>query len=212
MEEADLALLTEFRISYESAYREVVEILNEHIHLELSGRIAKTTESIVDKLRRQSIRLNRIQDIAGCRLLVSDLNQQDQVVESICTLFPGASVVDRRAKPSHNYRAVHVIVSRSGKTVEIQVRTGLQQWWARYSEKLSDVVDSRIKYGGGDEVIQRRLAVVSDMAFDLEILEAVARRGNDTMLQSLISRLKREFIQVLEGLVADLDQSEGEKP
>jgi ppGpp synthetase/RelA/SpoT-type nucleotidyltranferase len=35
-------------------------------------------------------------------------------------------VIDRREKPSHGYRAVHVIVECGGRMVEIQVRTELQ--------------------------------------------------------------------------------------
>jgi putative GTP pyrophosphokinase len=60
-------------------------------------------------LRRESIRLTQIQDIAGCRLVVPDVAEQDRVVENVRTLFAKCSIADRREYPSHGYRAVHVI-------------------------------------------------------------------------------------------------------
>ena len=41
------------------------------------------------------------------------------------------------------------------------MRTELQQLWAEWSEKLSDVIDSAIKYGGGDESMREGLAGIS---------------------------------------------------
>lgn len=75
--------------------------------------------------------------------------------------FPKSIVVDRRPKPSHGYRAAHVVVSVSQKLVEIQIRTALQQIWAELSEKLADVIDPAIKYGGGDEYLKQFLANAS---------------------------------------------------
>lgn len=84
-------------------------------------------------------------------------------------LFDKLIVVDRREHPSHGYRAVHVIVDRRGKLIEVQVRTSLQHAWAELSEKLSDEVDSAIKYGSGDEELVSVLAMLSDASMDLEI-------------------------------------------
>lgn len=71
--------------------------------------------------------------------------------------FPKATVVDRRSAPSYGYRAVHVIVEVDGRFVEIQVRTALQHTWAETSEKLSDVIDPAIKYGGGPDQVKGAL-------------------------------------------------------
>ena len=110
-----------------------------------------------------------MQDIAGCRLVVDDILTQDIVVENLKGLFDKVTVVDRRERPSHGYRAVHVIVESHGKLIEIQVRTSLQQAWAQLSEKLADEVDSAIKYGGGDEELVSVLAMMSDASMDVEI-------------------------------------------
>ena len=63
--DADLALLNDFRLSFAPAYEAVVEVLRNALKLEPTGRPAKSTVSIVDKLRRESLRLRQMQDIAG---------------------------------------------------------------------------------------------------------------------------------------------------
>jgi putative GTP pyrophosphokinase len=117
----------------------------EQLALEPTGRRAKSTAAIVDKLRRESIRLSQIQDVAGCRLVVSDVVEQDSVVASFRLSFNDIDVVDRRERPSHGYRAVHIIVRVRNKAVEVQVRTLLQHLWAELSEKLADVSDASLK-------------------------------------------------------------------
>lgn len=175
--EADLRLLDQYRRSFSEAYEIVVGKIRGELGLEPTGRPAKSTTSISDKLRRESIRLTQIQDIAGCRLIVTDIAKQGDVVRSLQSLFEYTNVSDRRGKPSHGYRAVHVIVNFLGKMIEIQVRTSLQHLWAELSEKLSDVIDPAIKYGGGAEKIQALLATASDLVINNEKGEKLAEEG-----------------------------------
>jgi putative GTP pyrophosphokinase len=147
--ESDLRSLDDYRRSFGEAYETVVHTIREQLHLEPTGRPAKSTHSLIEKLHRESIRLAQVQDIAGCRVVVADAAEQERAVASLRTVFPEASVDDRRANPSYGYRAVHVIAKIFGVLVEIQVRTSLQHLWAEFSEKLSDVVDPSIKYGAG---------------------------------------------------------------
>ena len=97
--DSDLRLLDEYRRSFSEAYAAVAGAIRLQLGLEPTGRPAKSTTSIAEKLRRESIRLSQIQDIAGCRLIVSDAREQDRVVASLRELFPFHSVVDRRHKP-----------------------------------------------------------------------------------------------------------------
>jgi putative GTP pyrophosphokinase len=161
IEAADLRLLDEYRRSFSEAYDAVVRRIRQQFALEPTGRRAKSTGAIVDKLRRESIRLSQIQDIAGCRLVVSDIAEQDRIVTSLRTSFDDIDVVDRRDKPSHGYRAVHVIVRMKDKTVEIQVRSRLQHLWAALSERLADLFDPALKYGAGDLGRRRLLSDLS---------------------------------------------------
>jgi ppGpp synthetase/RelA/SpoT-type nucleotidyltranferase len=202
--EADLRLLDHYRRSFTEAYEVVVDAIRNELGLEPTGRPAKSTTSISDKLRRESIRLSQIQDIAGCRLIVADIAAQDSVVQSLTSLFEHTVVSDRRRKPSHGYRAVHVIVNAQGRLIEIQVRTELQQLWAELSEKFSDILDPALKYGRGDEDFQTELTALSFAVAQAEALEATVicnsaesqearvsfRQGIFNMLRDSIRRIK----------------------
>ena len=52
--EADLRLLDEYRHSFAQAYEIVVRTIQEHLLWRPTGRLAKTTRSIIEKLRRES--------------------------------------------------------------------------------------------------------------------------------------------------------------
>ncbi len=170
--EDDLRLLDQYRRSFGTAYNSVIKALREVLHSEPTGRPAKSTNSIIEKLHRESIRLSQVQDIAGCRIVVTDILAQDDAVGLLLSAFHDTvRITDRRVNPSYGYRAVHVIIESSGQPVEIQLRTYLQHVWAELSEKLSDVVDSNIKYGGGDEESRNLLATMCEQIRTLEEFE-----------------------------------------
>lgn len=158
--ESDLRMLDDYRRSFSQAYEAVIHAIRQRGHFP-TGRLAKSTLSIVEKLRRESLRLSQMQDIAGCRVVVGRIVEQEQFVSSLLMDFPNASVMDRRNCPSHGYRAIHMIPEILGKPIEIQVRTSLQHLWAEVSEKSADVLDPTIKYGGGPESWRTFLAQVS---------------------------------------------------
>lgn len=170
--DTDLRQLDEYRRSFGSASEQVVAKIREKLRLEPTARPAKSTTSLVEKLKRESIRLTQVQDIAGCRVVVRDMADQDQAVRRLRRMFRGAAVVDRRKKPSHGYRAVHIIPRVAGRMVEIQIRTALQHQWAEMSEKFADRVGIALKYGGGLEVVREALDVASKTIAAHEIAEA----------------------------------------
>jgi putative GTP pyrophosphokinase len=175
--EEDLRLLDEYRRSFSDAYKTVVRRIRDRFALEPTGRQEKTPRSIIAKLRREKgIRLSTIQDIAGCRVVVRDMFEQNEVVALLSAAFPAAKVVDRREKPSHGYRAVHVIAKVDGRPIEIQVRTLLQALWAEFSERTSDAFnDPLIKYGSGNKVALELLRGSSELVEGAEIKEAKAK-------------------------------------
>jgi putative GTP pyrophosphokinase len=169
----DLRLLDSYRRSFSDSYEDVVRRIRNELGLEPTGKPAKSTTSIADKLQRESIRLSQIQDMAGCRLIVNDIPTQDNIVNQLRSLFEKSVIVDRREHPSHGYRAVHVIVDSGRKLIEVQVRTQLQHLWAELSEKCSDIIDPAIKYGGGNAETLRSLSAASDQIRDVEIAEGL---------------------------------------
>ena len=168
---ADLRMLDDYRKSFGEAYEEVVKKIRGKLKLEPTGRPAKSTTSIIEKLHRESTRLSQVQDIAGCRIVVRDIQKQDSIVKKLHEIFPSASIMDRRVKPSYGYRAVHVIIKNLNKTIEVQIRTELQHGWSEFSEKLSDKMDSSIKYGGGSNKIQKMLYGISELINNYEKIE-----------------------------------------
>lgn len=224
--EADLRLLDLYRRSFTPAYEIVVGTIRRDLALEPTGRPAKSTTSISDKLRRESIRLTQIQDIAGCRLTVTDIAEQDSVVQSLNNLFDKTTIVDRRARPSHGYRAVHLIVNSLDKMIEIQVRTSLQHLWAELSEKLSDIVDPAVKYGAGDERVQAILTKESNEVIAMESLETKLantksqlssqgrltdnKRQKIVKIEEDINSLRRRGIEKLRKIVKLVEEVEGE--
>jgi ppGpp synthetase/RelA/SpoT-type nucleotidyltranferase len=189
IEEADLRMLDQYRRSYAEAYESVVGAIRRELSLEPTGRPAKSTTSIAEKLRRESIRLTQIQDIAGCRLLATDIANQNQVIQSLSNLFEDVTIVDRRQQPSHGYRAVHVIVRYWGKLIEIQVRTELQHLWAELSERYSDIVNPAIKYGAGDKETQTMLEIASSLVLSIE--------SNEPQLEEWVSSQRQNIIAML---------------
>jgi GTP pyrophosphokinase len=176
--EAELRSLDEYRLTFGPAYDRVVEAIRRVIGLPVSGRPAKSTTSIIEKLNRESIRLSQMQDIAGCRAVVDDVGEQNRTVEAIAAVFKDVAILDRRLKPSHGYRAVHLIVREDNKVIEVQIRTALQHVWAEMCEKFADVSDPALKYGGGPEHARDALAGASRVIEDMEAVEAGLARAS----------------------------------
>ena len=201
--ESDLTLLDDYRRSFDESYQIVVQRIRERLLLAPTGRPAKSTGSIKEKLLRESIRLSQVQDIAGCRVVVAGIADQERVVTSLCDIFPGAEVKDRRANPSYGYRAVHVIARISGKLIETQVRSSLQHLWAELSEKFSDVIDPAIKYGGGPDEYRQALATISTMVADLEVLEKDMVRS--PLPDVRIDHMKKKLADFCNDMISQLD-------
>lgn len=139
--------------------------------IEATARL-KTTNTIIEKLRRERTRLSEMQDIAGLRI-VRDIGlvEQDQLVAGIVGLFPQAKVVDRRKRPSHGYRAVHVVATVDRYIVEIQVRTGMQDLWAQALERLADRAGREIRYGGIPEGCEERIDQLMAATREVALIE-----------------------------------------
>ena len=140
-----------------TAYDDALDSTSQRIREALDRRTAprlKTNRSIIEKLQREThLALDRIQDIAGLRIVLADdedRSTQDEVRDAILAMFSKSSrfanlpeVVDRRQNPSYGYRAVHVIIEVDKLPVEVQIRTSLQHGWAEFYEKLGDVCAAR---------------------------------------------------------------------
>jgi ppGpp synthetase/RelA/SpoT-type nucleotidyltranferase len=168
-----LQRLQAFRATRDAPMRKAQALLREGIGVESTARL-KTVNTLVEKLCREKTRLAEMQDIAGLRIVrAMTLAEQDALTQSVAELFPGAKVHDRRATPSHGYRAVHVIATVEGCPVEIQIRTEMQDGWAQAMERMADEVGRGIRYGEkpqSREVDVELLMGISPMVAEVEEL------------------------------------------
>jgi ppGpp synthetase/RelA/SpoT-type nucleotidyltranferase len=135
-----------------------------------SARPLKTPEAIVAKLVREKARLNKIQDIAGARVVVPDRPVQDAalgaIMDSLKGLGPKVAKDTRETPDEHGYRAIHIVVTPDhpgigARPAEIQVRTRLQNMWAQVVERLDGVLQSDLKHGNGPADFQEYLLKLS---------------------------------------------------
>src|SRR6516165_3405873 len=139
----DYAMLGHVAEIYQAVLDKVEERL-QRLGYQATTRV-KTTGTLVDKLRRPpQLPLGSIHDVAGARIVMDGgRREQDQIVERIVAAFSDCPKpplkIDRRERPNHGYRAVHVIVFEDSTPVEIQVRTKMQDTWAQITEKLGDI-------------------------------------------------------------------------
>jgi len=160
--------LQQFRAAYDEPMTEAQTVLRK-LGFEATSRL-KTTNTIIDKLRRERTRLAEMQDIGGLRIVSEgDMTKQDEIVNRIVNSLPNTRVIDRRKSPTHGYRAVHVIATVDGRFIEIQVRTQLQDLWAQAMERLADEVGRDIRYGGAP--LKRREDVENLLNISHEIAE-----------------------------------------
>jgi ppGpp synthetase/RelA/SpoT-type nucleotidyltranferase len=125
----NLIALDEYRRSFQPAMANVISNWQQFLGFPevLVQRPSKSTPSIIAKLRRQpTLQLTQIQDIAGLRVSLTDRYSQNVLAERVQSIFTNAKVIDRRATPSYNYRALHLVVNVLDRPVEIQLRTQMR--------------------------------------------------------------------------------------
>ena len=195
--DADVELLSSYRNSFADAAKAVADTVREISGLVVTARSLKTTLSIVAKVKRDGVKqLSSMQDIGGCRVTVANLIEQDELVEKLMIAFPNAKLYDRVAKPSHGYRAKHLVVKVGGKRIEIQIRTQWQNRWALLSETIADAYGQEIKYGIGDATVVLGLQIMSDLLYRIEseIVEPSA------LLQSTFDGELEQLIEAITGI------------
>lgn len=180
--EPALVRLQEFRSLYDAPLVEAQTQIKVRLGLDTTSRL-KTVNTILEKLRREKTRLAEMQDIAGLRIVLDGgLAEQDSLIASLIDVFPGAKVIDRRSKPSHGYRAVHLVPLVSGWAVEVQVRTRLQDLWAQAFERVADKAGRGIRYG----------VVPPEWAAQIEILQWASEDVADSEILERDVPLARE--------------------
>lgn len=141
-----LKVADHFRASHERALdqaRDDLLGLSRHVSTrEFSDRL-KRVNTIRGKLAREpSLKLSRMRDIAGCRLVVASLATLEDVTARITQGCGGelVRVIDYVDTPrATGYRGIHGILRYEGLLAEIQLRTQLMHEWAQLSEGVQSI-------------------------------------------------------------------------
>ena len=128
-DENDYNFLEDFKKSYDQLLIDKTSNVSEIISKKLNnfvlvGRL-KRTNSIIRKLQRKNnygMDLTRMSDIAGLRLIVNNMEDQNLVIDLINNKLSIEKMYDYRDS-DQNYRSVHLILKIEEKLIEIQLET-----------------------------------------------------------------------------------------
>jgi ppGpp synthetase/RelA/SpoT-type nucleotidyltranferase len=209
--------------NWRSSHSYPLHIIKKNLHfraknIDINAVIAqrlKRLSSISSKLKRnENMKLSQMQDIGGCRAVMSDMDDVERLIAIFEESF-AKNPHDRaerietynyigRPKPD-GYRSFHYVVKYRSKAekhriynglrVEIQIRTQLQHAWATAVETVSTFTEQALKSGIGDEAWKRFFALMGSVIALRERQPTVP--GTPTNTDELLSEL-RELVERLQ--------------
>lgn len=150
--------------------------------VDVSQRL-KRASTILDKLQREpTMQLGNMQDIAGCRAVLADVDEVRRVERRLRKTRPPLDVTDYITAPRESgYRGVHVIVAYDERAIEVQLRTRVMHEWAIAVERLGGRLDEDLKSGRGPKPVLALLSVISEAM----ALEEEGRPVEDDLLSEM---------------------------
>ena len=136
----------------------------------------KRKPQILRKLIRLSVRLTQLQDIGGCRIIVDTNNEVDKLYSFIISKvekqnhFQLTRVTDYREKGRDDtgYRALHLLLLRDERKLELQIRSRIQHYWSESIERTSVIYGYHLKEKEGDEDVIQYFKKLSDVFYEIE--------------------------------------------
>lgn len=107
--------------------------------------------------------LGRMDDIGGCRAVLSDLDELQRVRDRYANAPVMVRIKDCISEPKDDgHRAVHVIVKYDDRRIEVQLRTRIQHEWAFTVEGVTYRFGLDVEAGGGPPEVREWFAAVSE--------------------------------------------------
>jgi ppGpp synthetase/RelA/SpoT-type nucleotidyltranferase len=164
----------------------------------------KRVASILAKLQRPNRpALNRLEDIAGARIIAPSFDNVLEVKEALSGIdsefIPSSRPTrDYMYPESHDtgYRGIHVIYQYNGKEtcfknlhIELQIRSKIQHAWATAVEIIDTFTGQTLKAGTGDPEWQNFFLLVSNAFASIEIEDYQLEKKDYEGLRKLCSKL-----------------------
>lgn len=140
----------------------------------VSSRLKRLPQIVAKLARAGNMALARMQDIGGCRVVVTAQADVDAAMRAVerraAPHYEVVRIYDYRrdGKQLTGYRAAHVILRRDGFDVELQIRTRRQHGWAEAVERAANRTEYKLKDGDGPAELVEFFRVASDCLADLD--------------------------------------------
>ena len=122
--EADRQIYSGYRDTFAEPLREVAETIGSFADGAPVQSRLKRFETVVEKLRRRTNDLSRLEDIAGCRVILPTMVEQHQTRNRIRESWDIVRERDYQTTPRDGYRALHIVVR--AKTGQSRCRCALR--------------------------------------------------------------------------------------
>ena len=196
-------ILSEWRsrhvVPLELAYKLLKKNVEIYDKKAIFGKRLKRAVSIIQKLNRFQSGLGEMQDIAGCRAIVSNYQHLQDIERR---LNKSRSISKNKGKnyilepKEDGYRGIHKIYKYNGnKTfckgllVEIQLRTKLQHSWATTVEIVDIIENEKLKNGQGSEDWKRFFYLISNEFAKLDKLPSIDETPHENEIFDLSEKL-----------------------
>lgn len=136
----------------------------------------KRKPQIIRKLNRLSVRLVQLQDIAGARVVVKSNAEVDRlhshlkqhIAESADVELVDARDYRYEGREDSGYRALHLILNADNRSIELQLRSEAQHYWAEQIERTSIIYGHHLKELAGHQDVLQYFHLLSDVFHEIE--------------------------------------------
>lgn len=171
----DLEIISNYRAEHSKILRSFIYTIRSKLNTKYSennficSQRLKRLPSIISKIKRfKDMKLSRMQDLAGTRVILSNLKEVEEFSEVLKNgVYKSPNnknnfVFEREKNyildpKKDGYRSIHQIYKYQGKQykelngylLELQIRTRLQHQWATALEIVDSIKNEDLKIGGG---------------------------------------------------------------
>jgi putative GTP pyrophosphokinase len=139
----------------------------------------KRLPRILEKLHRHPrMRMSQMQDVGGCRAILPSQSAVYDVAAGLARNWDIVTSDDYVTEPRPTgYRALHVIVKRDGRPIEVQLRTIGQQDWADEIERLDGKYAYGLKVGEGPSDVLEYTRLFAELIWTTENGQTINRES-----------------------------------